>query len=168
MSKNLHAALVRRLLEFPYLPSSLDVVDAALDLIEVKPGEIFVDLGCGDGRVLVRAAKKLGVYCIGFEINPNLALLAHRRAKDFGVGHLVDVVCADIFTLDFSRFNVIYVYTFPTILEKLSKKIIEECSEGTRVLVHDYPLKGLNPVRSIEVRSDKGGLHIHRICFYIL
>jgi len=161
-------AFVRRLLEFPYLPSPLSVVDAALSLVKVKPEEIFVDLGCGDGRVLVRAAEKLGIYCVGFEINPNLALLARRRAKDAGVSRLVDVVCADIFTVDFSRFNVIYIYPFPAILERLSEKIAKECSKDTRVLVHDYPLKGLTPVRSIEICSNEKSLHVHSVYLYIL
>jgi cyclopropane fatty-acyl-phospholipid synthase-like methyltransferase len=111
MGENFETALVRRLLEFPYLPSPLSVVDAALSLLKVKPEEIFVDLGCGDGRVLVRAAEKLGIYCVGFEINPKLALLARQRAKNAGVSSLVDVVCADMFTVDFSRFNIIYVFS---------------------------------------------------------
>ncbi|MEM2781041.1 MAG: hypothetical protein QW791_09320 [Candidatus Bathyarchaeia archaeon] len=91
VSRDLEAAFVRRPLEFPYLPSPLCVVDAALNMVEVKLGEVFADLGCGDGTVLVRAAEKFGTYC---EINPALAKLACRKAKNFGVGFLVDVVCA--------------------------------------------------------------------------
>jgi|YelNatPaOPRAMG01_1025707.scaffolds.fasta_scaffold91857_2 precorrin-6B methylase 2 len=166
MNADSAAALVRRLLEFPYLPSSLSVIDAALNMVEVKPKEIFADLGCGDGTVLVRAAEKFRTYCVGFEINPSLALLARRKAKTFGVGFLVDVVCADLFTVDLSKFNVIYVYPSPTIIDKLSEKITQECSKGTRILVHDYPLKGLNPSKSAKI-SEKG-FHTHSIYLYIL
>jgi len=166
MSGNFESALVRRLLEFPYLPSPLNVIDAALNMVEVKPGEIFVDLGCGDGTVLVKAAEKFKTFCVGFEINPDLAMLARRRVKTYGVGFLVDVVCADLFTISLSKFNVIYVYPFPTIIDKLSEKIIMECSRGTRILVHDYPLRGLNPFKSVKI-SEKG-FHTHSIRLYIL
>jgi SAM-dependent methyltransferase len=166
MSVDSEDALVRRLLEFPYLPSSLNVVDAALSMVEVKPKEIFADLGCGDGTVLVRAAEKFRAYCVGFEINPSLAMLARRKAKTYGVSFLVDVVCADLFTVDLSRFNVIYVYPFPTIIDKLSEKITQECSKGTRILVHDYPLKGLNPAKSIKIHEKS--FHTHSIYLYII
>jgi len=166
MNADSGAALVRRLLEFPYLPSSLDVVDAALNMVEVKPGEIFVDLGCGDGTVLVRAAKKFRTYCIGFEINPDLAMLARKKAEKHGVRRLVDIVCADLFTVNLSKFNVIYVYPFPTIIDRLSEKIAAECKKETKVLVHDYPLKRLNPTKSIEIHEK--GLHTHLIYLYTL
>lgn len=166
MSTNFEAALVRRLLEFPYLPSPPSVVDAALNMVDVKPGEIFADLGCGDGTVLVKAAEKFKTFCVGFEINLNLAMLARRKAKNSGVGFLVDVVCADVFTVDLSMLNVIYVYPFPTIIDRLSEKIATECSKGTRIVIHDYPLKGLNLSKSIKIHEK--GFHTHSIHLYIL
>jgi hypothetical protein len=68
---------------------------------------------------------------------------------------LVDVVCADVFTVNFSRFNIIYVYPFPTVLERLSEKIAKECSKDARMLVHEYMLKGLTPVQSIKIQSNE-------------
>ncbi|MEM3579409.1 MAG: class I SAM-dependent methyltransferase [Candidatus Bathyarchaeia archaeon] len=164
MNTNFEAAFIRRLLEFPYLPSPLSVVDAALNMVKVEDGEVFADLGCGDGTVLVRAAEKFRTYCIGFEINPNLAKLARWKAKNSHVGFLVDVVCADLFTVNLSRFNVIYVYPFPTIIDKLSEKIAKECSKDTRIIVHDYPLKGLSPIKSIKIHEK--GFHTHSINLY--
>ena len=79
---------------------------------------------------------------------------------------MVDVVCADLFTMDLSKFNVIYVYPFPTIIDRLSEKIATECRKGTRVLVHDYPLKGLNPTKSIKIPEKS--LHTHTIRLYAL
>ncbi|MGC8999041.1 MAG: SAM-dependent methyltransferase [Candidatus Bathyarchaeia archaeon] len=160
------SAIIRRLLEFPYLPSPTSVINAALNMVEVKPGEVFADLGCGDGAVLIEAAKKFGVYCIGFEIDPALAKLAHRKARNAGVKHLIDVVCSDIFTIDLSRFNVIYVYPFPPIISRLSEKIASECQKGTRVLVHDHSLNGLKPTKSVQIFE--GRIHTHIICLYII
>ncbi|MEM3464745.1 MAG: class I SAM-dependent methyltransferase [Candidatus Bathyarchaeia archaeon] len=166
MNSTPEPALVRRLLEFPYLPSPLSVVDAALSMVKVKPGEIFVDLGCGDGTVLIRAAERFGAFCVGFEINPALVMLARKRAKISGVGHLVDIVCADIFSVDLSKFNVIYVYPFTTIVGRLSEKIISECPRKTRILVHDYCLTGLKPAKITQISGK--GFHTHIIYLYVL
>lgn len=84
-------ALVRRLMEFPYLPSPASVIRAALNMVVIKPHEVFADLGCGDGAVLIEAAKKFGVFCVGFEVNPALAILAHKKAENHGVKHLVNI-----------------------------------------------------------------------------
>jgi len=159
-------ALIRRLMEFPYLPSPASVIRAALNMVVIKPHEVFADLGCGDGAVLIEAAKKFGVFCVGFEVNPALAVLAHKKAENHGVKHLVDVVCSDIFTIDFSRLNVIYVYPFPPIVPKLSEKIIAECSKGTRILVHDHRLNGIEPAKSIQIFER--GIHIHLVHLYVL
>ncbi|MEM1540908.1 MAG: class I SAM-dependent methyltransferase, partial [Candidatus Bathyarchaeia archaeon] len=129
------SAIIRRLVEFPYLPSPSSVIQTALNMVEVKPHEVFADLGCGDGSVLIEAAKKFGVYCVGFEINPVMVKLANKKAKIAGVKHLIDIVCSDLFTIDFSKLDVIYVYPFPPIISRLSEKIMAECKKGARVLV---------------------------------
>ena len=158
------SAIIRRLMEFPYLPSPASVIDAALNMVKVKPSEVFADLGCGDGAVLIEAAKKFGAYCVGFEINPALARLAYKKAENAGVKHLIDIVCSDVFTTDLSRFDVIYVYPFPPIIPKLSEKIIAECRKGTRILVHDHSLNRLMPLKS--VRIFERGIHTHLVYLY--
>ncbi|MEM2367740.1 MAG: hypothetical protein QXQ50_05845 [Candidatus Bathyarchaeia archaeon] len=75
------SAIVRRLVEFPYLPSPASVIDAALNMVEVKPDEVFADLGCGDGSVLIKAAKKFEVYCVGFESTQHWLSLPTKRRK---------------------------------------------------------------------------------------
>lgn len=160
------SAIIRRFVEFPYLPSPASVIEAALSMVEIKPHEVFADLGCGDGAVLIEAAKKFGVFCVGLEVNPALAMLAHRKAENRGVKHLVDIVCSDLFTVDFSRFNVIYVYPFPPIVPKLSEKIIAECLKGARILVHGHLLNGIEPAKSIQIFER--GIHIHSVHLYIL
>jgi len=160
------SAMIKRLVEFPYLPSPASVIHAALNMVEVKPDEVFADLGCGDGAVLIEAAKKFGVYCIGFEVNPALVMLAHKKLENTEVKHLIDIVCSDIFTIDLSKLNVIYVYPFPTIISKLSEKIINECQKGTRVLVHDHSLNGPQPTKSIQIFER--GIHTHSVQLYVL
>lgn len=160
------SALIRRFLEFPYLPSPISVVDAALNMIDAKPNEIFADLGCGNGTVLIMAAQKFNAFCIGFEINPILARIAHKNAERAGLKRLIEIVNADFFTVDLSKLNAIYVYPFPPIIQKLSEKIANECTKGTRIIVHDYPLAGLNPTKYVQMFG--GAYHTHTIYVYIL
>jgi precorrin-6B methylase 2 len=152
--------------EFPYLPSPLSVVDAALDLAEFKPNDVFVDLGCGDGTVLIRAAERFGVFSVGFEVNSRFVKLAQMKAKESGFKNLIEIVYADLFKVDISRFNVIYVYPYPPVLGSLSEKIAGECKRGSRILVHDYALKNLQPTETLQIPG--GPLHTHIIYLYKL
>ncbi|MGC8940157.1 MAG: methyltransferase domain-containing protein [Candidatus Bathyarchaeia archaeon] len=165
MSCEYGQAIIRRLTEFPYLPSPLSVIDAALNIVEIKPNEIFADLGCGDGKVLIRAAQKFGAFCVGFEIDLALAKIARKNVKMAKLGHLIEIVNADIFTVELSKFDVIYVYPFPPIIPKLSEKIISECQKGTRILAHDHPLMGLRQVKNIQI--SEGEFHMHSLYLYV-
>jgi len=163
---NHNGLLIKALLECPYLPSPHAVIDTALELAKFRKGEIFADLGSGDGTVLIRAAQNYGVFSIGFEIDRNMVKAAKRNVKAAEVADLVDVVHSDLFTVDLSRFNVIYIYLSPLVREKLSQKIIDECSTNTRILVHDYPLGGLHIDKIVQLRG--GEAHTHAIYFYKL
>lgn len=156
----------RMLAEFPYLSSPLQVIDIALELAELSPKEVLVDLGCGDGVVLLRAVERFGVFSVGFELDPGLLKMAKRRVKEAGFAHMVDLIHADIFRVELSRFKVIYVYPSPFIIRGLTLKLMNECPSGTRILVHDHPLEGLKPLKSENIPSGKQ--HIHTIYLYVL
>lgn len=160
-------SLVLRLLqEFPYLPSPLSVVDAALDLAEIKPNEVFVDLGCGDGTVLIRAAERFGVFSVGFEVDSGLVKVAQMKVKESGFKSLIEIVYADLFKVGISRFNVVYVYPYPPVVGSLSEKIAGEYKRGSRILVHDYALKNLQQAKTVRIPG--GTLHVHTIYLYKL
>lgn len=159
-------AISRMLADFPYLSSPIQVIDTALDLAEPNPRDILVDLGCGDGEVLLRAAEKFGIFSVGFELDERLLRIAKKRIRETGLGHLISLIKADLFQVDVSRFNLIYVYPFPSIIKRLSLKLLNECSRGTRILIHDYPLEGLSPIKSISIPSSKQ--HVHEIYLYML
>jgi SAM-dependent methyltransferase len=158
--------ILRMLLEFPYLPSSLPVIDAALDLAGFSSSDVFADLGCGDGIVLAKAAEKFRVFSVGFEIDRRLINIAREKVKAAGFGGLVDVIYSDLFTIDISRFDVVYIYPYPPVVTRLSEKIINECSKGSRVLVHDYPLERLRPVKMISI--PEGTFHTDTVYLYKL
>jgi len=158
------SSLLRMLLEFPYLPSPLSVIDSALNLAKLSSTDIFADLGCGDGVVLIRAAERFGVFSVGFEIDRRFVNIAWKNVKDAGLENLIDVVHSDLFTVDISRFSVVYIYPYPPILRGLSEKIINECSKGSRILVYRYPLEYLHPVRVVQ--TSQGNFLTHMIYLY--
>jgi len=162
--RRLQLAIVRILSEFPYLRSPVEVIDRALEAADLDGKDIFVDLGCGDGAVLLRAAERFKVFSIGFEINPMLVRIARRRIKSAGLQDLIEIVHSDLFSADLSKFSVIYIYPSPLVIERLSSKILAECVDGTRILVHDYPLRFLQPVNVIQIPG--GSLHIHTLYIY--
>jgi SAM-dependent methyltransferase len=159
-------SLVRMLLEYPYLPSPLSVVDAALDLTKFVRDENFADLGCGDGIVLLRVAERFHVFSVGFEIDRRLVSIVKNKVRSAGLTHLVDVVQSDLFTADISRFDAIYVYPFPLIVQRLSEKIASECSKGAKILVHDYPLASLHPSKVVSIPGND--MHTHTVYLYTL
>ena len=156
--------LVRELLDLPFLPTPQNVIEAAVDLVKLKPFEFFADLGCGEGNVLIRAAQKSEAFCVGFEIDQRLIPEAKRNIKGEGVSERIDVVYADLFTTDLSRFDVIYVYPFPTIAAQLAEKMLRECKKGARVVVCDYSLPNLTTAESADVSGS--GVRKHRIYVY--
>lgn len=159
-------AVSRMLIEFPYLPSPVQVVDTALELVELSSKDVLADLGCGDGIVLLRAAERFRIFSVGFELDERLLRIARRRIMETGLSHLISLVKADLFQVDVSRFSLIYVYPFPSIIRRLSLKLLKECRRGTRILVHDYPLEGLSPLKSVSIPSGKQ--HVHNIYLYVL
>ncbi len=150
-------------IDYPYLPTPPTVIDAVLNLINLNENDVFADLGSGEGDVLIRAAEKFSCFCVGFEINRQLLLEAKSKIKRTAFNGKVDVACADLFAVDLSPFDAIYVYPFPTIAAKLSEKIQEECRKGVKVLTYDYQLLHFKPAKTAHVHS---GMHAHRIYLY--
>jgi len=106
----LQLAFARILSEFPYLRSPIHVIDRALELADLSRDDVFVDLGCGDGAVLLRAAERFRVFSVGFEIDPVFVYIARRKAESAGLRDLINIIHSDLFLADLSRFNVIYIF----------------------------------------------------------
>jgi len=156
--------LASALARLPYLPSPKSVIEAALHLARPREGEVLADLGCGDGRVLVYAARRYGVYAVGFELNPFLVGLAKREARLTGLYSRIEIVHCDFFLHDLSRFDIIFSYPSPLVADKLGLKLANECKPGCRVVIHDHLPSNLKPTRVISIPS--GGPHIHLVALY--
>lgn len=132
-----------------------------LELAEVKKGDVVYDLGSGDGRIVIRAAKKYGARGVGVEIDPDLVQRSRAMAKDEGVGPLVEFREEDALTVDVSPASVVTLYMLPEFNAKLRPILWRQLKPGSRVVSHDFSIEGWPPIRVETVRGDL--LHDHTI-----
>lgn len=157
--------LLRMFLNYPYLPTPPTVVESALTLLDLDETAVFADLGSGEGNITTAAAEKFNCFCIGFELDPRLIKEAKQKNKKDTTKRKIDYVQADLFTVDLSRFDALYVYPFPTIANQLSEKIKTECKKTAKILAYDYPLVGFTPKKAITVNF---GMHTKQVYLYNL
>jgi hypothetical protein len=135
----------------PYVPSPKSVVSDMLTLAEVGPKDFVVDLGSGDGRIVLTAAKVFGAAGFGVEIQNNLVKEANEAAKIQGVAERVKFINQDLFKTDISKATVLTMYLLPNTVNMLKDKLLAELRPGTRILSHDYPLSGWIPEKYVQM-----------------
>lgn len=140
-----------RPLDVHFVPTPHDVVDKMLELAAPKKGELLYDLGCGDGRIVIAAAKKYGVRAVGYDLDPTRVAQARANVEAAGVGDLVTIEQADVFTLDLSAANVITVYLLPKLNVRLIPQL-EKLAPGSRVVSHDFDIQGMLPNEVVTVQ----------------
>jgi cyclopropane fatty-acyl-phospholipid synthase-like methyltransferase len=121
-----------------YVPTPEEVVEAMLKVAKVGPSDVVYDLGCGDGRIVVTAAQKLGARGVGIDIDPERIEEAKANAAKAGVNDRVKFLLADLFTSDISEASVVTLYLLPSLNEKLMPKLMKELKPGTRVVSHAF------------------------------
>ena len=132
-------------LDTPYVPTPQVVVDRMLDLAKLKSGETVIDLGSGDGRIMIEAATRYGARGFGVEIDPRLVKLSNERAAQAGVANRVKFLQQDLFKTDFHEANVLTLYLLPDVNLALRPKILAELRPGARVVSHDYGMGDWRP-----------------------
>jgi len=137
-----------------FVPTPQDVVDRMLELAKVQKSDLVYDLGCGDGRIVVTAAKRYGCKAIGYDIDPQRVKESLENVADNNLGHLVTIEQKDIFTLDLSEANVITLYLLPSLNVKLIPQL-EMLKPGSRIVSHDFDMEGVEPDQVIELTSGK-------------
>jgi len=137
-----------------FVPTPQDVVDKMLELAEVKKDDLVYDLGCGDGRIVVTAAKRFGCRAVGYDIDPERVEESLENVEKSGVGHLVRIEQKDIFTLDLSEANVITLYLLPSLNVKLIPQL-EKLKPGSRIVSHDFRMKGVKPDKVVKLTSNE-------------
>jgi hypothetical protein len=132
-----------------FVPTPQVVVDKMLELAQVTKDDVVYDLGCGDGRIVVTAAKKYGCRAYGYDIDPRRIQESRENVDRNGVGHLVTIEQKDIFTLDLSQASVITLYLLPSLNVKLIPQL-EKLRPGSRIVSHDFDMKGVAPDQVVD------------------
>ena len=132
-------------LDTPYVPTPQAVVDRMLDMAQVKASDMVIDLGSGDGRIMITAAKRHGARGFGVEIDPRLVKRSNEEAKRVGVAERVKFLQQDLFSTDFHEAAVLTLYLLPDVNIALRPKILAELKPGTRVVSHDYGMGEWRP-----------------------
>lgn len=135
----------------PYVPTPWPIVDAMLDLAQVRSSDFVIDLGCGDGRLVLTAAKRFGARGYGVDINPELVALANRNAAEAGVADRVRFEKRDLFETDLREATVLTLYLLPNAVVELVPRIRAQMRAGARVISHDYPLTPWPPEKHVEL-----------------
>jgi SAM-dependent methyltransferase len=138
-----------------FVPTPPEVVDKMLELAQVTKDDVVYDLGCGDGRIVVAAAKKYGCKAFGFDVDPERIQESKENVEKNGVGNLVTIEQKDIFTLDLSKASVITLYLLPDLNVKLIPQL-EKLKPGSRIVSHDFDMRGVTPDKVITVDEDSG------------
>jgi SAM-dependent methyltransferase len=121
-----------------YVPTPQSVVDAMLQLADVKPGDVVYDLGSGDGRIVITAARKFGARGVGVEIDPVMIKRATANAEAAGVSDRVRFVTGNLFEADLREATVVTLYLLQSINERLRPKLVRELRSGSRVVSHVF------------------------------
>jgi outer membrane protein assembly factor BamB len=127
-----------------FVPTPQDVVEKMLELVSVKKEDVVADLGCGDGRIVITAAKKYGCKALGYDLDKECVRLALESVKKEGVERLVRIECQDILEVDLSGFSVVTLYLGPVLNAKLIPQL-EKLKPGSRIVSHAFDIPGIKP-----------------------
>ncbi|HWD22943.1 MAG TPA: class I SAM-dependent methyltransferase [Burkholderiales bacterium] len=133
-----------------FVPTPQEVVEDMLRLANVRKGDILYDLGSGDGRIAITAAKKYGIRAVGIDIDAERIREANENAKRAGVTHLVQFRQEDLFKADFKEATVVTLYLLPDLNVKLRPRLWNELRPGTRIVSHQFEMGTWKPEKKLE------------------
>lgn len=134
-----------------FVPTPQEVVDRMLELAKVGKGDVLYDLGSGDGRIPVTAAKRFGIRAVGIDIDPQRIAEANENARKNGVSELVQFRNEDLFKTRFSDATVVTLYLLPDLNVKLRPRLLAELKPGTRIVSHQFDMGTWKPDQKVEL-----------------
>ncbi|HJU61842.1 MAG TPA: class I SAM-dependent methyltransferase [Candidatus Binatia bacterium] len=155
--------------EIPFVPTPIEVVDRMLELAEIKKADVIYDLGSGDGRIIIRAAKKYGVRGVGIEMDQTLVNQARKSALAEGVSHLVEFRVEDALAADISPASVVTLYMLPWFNAAMKPNFQKHLKPGARIVAHDFGIDGWPPVKTEKLPDleYRGGGYKHEHTLYL-
>ncbi len=136
-----------------FVPTPQEVVDDMLCLVGVKKGDVLYDLGSGDGRIPITAARRYGVRAVGIDIDPDRVKEANENARKAGVTRLVEFRNEDLFKADFREATVVTLYLLPELNLRLRPRLLKELRPGTRIVSHQFDMGDWKPEKKLEVNG---------------
>jgi len=151
----------------PFVPSPPQVVRQMLMLADLRPGEIFFDLGAGDGRTVIMAAKDFGARAVGVELREDLAKKASATVYEQNLQDRITLVNGDMLQVDLTSADVIFLYLTTSANEKIKGKLESELKRGVRIVSHDYEVVGWKPIKVVNFCENQTlGFPSHTIYLY--
>ena len=135
----------------PYVPTPQALVDAMLEFGKVGPKDFVIDLGSGDGRIVLTAAQKYQASGMGFDIDPELVEQSNAEAKKRGIADRVSFVTQDVLKAKIDQATIVTLYLLPGMMQNLQTKFLRELKPGTRIVSHDFPFGDWRPDRETSV-----------------
>ena len=163
-------AQLQRVPDVPYLPTTEEAVVAMLKLADVKSTDVVYDLGCGDGRIVVAAAKNFGARGVGIDIDPVRIAEAKANAKKAAVENLVQFEENDLFQADIHEASVVTLFLLSSVNLKLRPKLLGELKPGTRIVSNTFEMGDWQPDKelTLEQRSDDDGPFSQKLYLWIV
>lgn len=144
-------------IQAPYVTTPPQVVNEMLRLAAIRKGDVLYDLGCGDGRIVIAAARRYGVHGVGIDINPARVREARENARQAGVSHLVEFREQDILEADFHQATVVTLYLLPSLNLELRPRLLKELAPGARVVSNCFHMGDWKP----EKQTPVGGCNVY-------
>jgi hypothetical protein len=154
--------------DVPYEPTPMVVVDAMLRMASVGPNDFLIDLGSGDGRIVITAAKKYGARGFGVDLNEKLVGLSRQYAKEMGVAERTAFHVQDLFLTNISKADVVTMYLLQEINLQVRPKLLSELRPGTRVVSHDYHMGEWRPEKIAIIDSNRPAYGDSMVYFWIV
>jgi len=137
--------------DVPFVPTPPEVVDEMLRLVGLKAGDVLYDLGCGDGRIVITAAKRYGVKALGIDIDPVRIKESTENAAQAGLEGKVKFIQQDLFEADFHDASVVTMYLLTSVNLRLRPKLLAELKPGTRLVSHSFDMGEWKPDKTVKV-----------------
>jgi tRNA A58 N-methylase Trm61 len=151
----------------PFVPSPVQVIQYMLKMADLRAGEVLFDLGAGDGRTVIMAAKSFGARAVGVELREDLAKKALSTIHENDLGDRVTIVNGDMFSVNLTSADVVFLYLTTSANEKIRPKLEHDLRKGVRVVSHDYEIVGWEPVKVENYcENPKLGYPSHTIYLY--
>src|SRR5690349_22713623 len=151
--------------DVPYVPTTDAAVTAMLKLADIKPSDVVYDLGCGDGRIVIAAAKKFGTRGVGVDIDPARIREAKENAKKAGVEKLVRFEEKDLFQADIHDANVVMLFLLNSVNIKLRPKLLRELTPGTRIVSNSFDMGDWKPDKEAAVEGNDDGTSLSQYLY---